>query len=135
MERMNSSIAFLATLEGKLNIDPIHNQSLREIGRYIKSNKIEQLFNELLTNVLAERPESPRDFLREVLKKVKHKRNDKGEFEWEFANEFLAPKDFEAIFDSYDALGNNVVPISCLVQGDYLLNKRITNHSIFSAIS
>ena len=63
--------SFLDIVKGKLNIDPLHYQSLREIGSYIKSNKIESLFNELLTNVLAERPEAPREFIRELLKNVK----------------------------------------------------------------
>ena len=106
--------SFLDIVKGKLNIDPLHYQSLREIGSYIKSNKIESLFNELLTNVLAERPEAPREFIRELLKNVKQKRNEKGDFEWDFDKQFLTEKDFEALFDSYDVLGLHTIPVAYL---------------------
>ena len=97
---------------------------MEKIMKYMEDNRIQELFNEILTRILDERPHDAKSHIVEYLKTVqKHQSNDIHcqklyQFQDQEGNidTYLTQEDFEAIFDSYDILNIQSVPLSYLCQ-------------------
>ncbi len=74
-----------------------------------------------MTNILHQRPDNLEGYIIDELKKVQKVKQDdpKSSALYEFPKRFLNTDDFEAIFDSYDVLGIQTLPISYLIQGKF----------------
>jgi len=72
-------------------------------------HRVNELFNEILSNVLQERPEDARSYILQQLKALqKHdysKEDSLNKNIYKMQEPLLKLEDFEAIFDSYDVLG------------------------------
>ena len=70
-----------------------------------------QIYNrfsqELIAKIIAERPDDIRDYLAKEVKKIKM--NPK--------STYFAHKDFDAMFENYNILNVNTIPIEYLFQG------------------
>eukprot|EP00347_Sterkiella_histriomuscorum_P014982 403358764 len=102
----------------KLNIGGEHKGKIEDINKYIKDHRIQELFNEMLTNILYNRPPSAKLFIIESLKNVQKVKPDDPHSNqiYQMQEPFLSTEDFEAIFESYDILGIQTVPIAYLIQ-------------------
>lgn len=60
-------------LADELGLSSEHVNSLKSIDSYIEKNRISELFNELLANVLQERPEDARSYMLQQLKNLQKK--------------------------------------------------------------
>ena len=71
----------------------------------------------MLTQILHNRPPNAREYIVECLSKLKTMKSDDPHsnelYQLEFP--FLGTEDFEAIFESYDVLGIQTVPIAYLI--------------------
>ena len=54
----------------ELGVTREHATDMEYIDNYVKDHKLNELFNELLTNILHERPEDPRQHVIEQLKSL-----------------------------------------------------------------
>ena len=66
-----------------------------------------------MTNVLNEKPEDPKAYILKLLQQIQKKGQSSDPHDkslYDFQQQFLQEEDFEAIFDSYDVLGMQVVP-------------------------
>ena len=110
--------ANLQNLAQQLNLSDEHHGSLREIETYFEKHRINELFNELMTNVLHERPADARKYLidqLQVLQKTDFSKEDAFNVnKYKFGDSFLKMEDFEALFDSYDVLNVQTVPVMYL---------------------
>ena len=102
----------------ELNLPQEHVQSLQGIDGYFEKHRINELFNELMTNILQERPEDARQYLLVSLKSLQKQDFSKDDALnkniYKFSEPFLKLEDFEAIFDSYDVLNVQQVPVKYL---------------------
>ena len=73
-----------------------------------------------MTNILQERPVDARQYLLDSLKSLQKqdfsKEDSLNKNIYKFNEQFLKLEDFEAIFDSYDVLNIQTVPIAYLIQ-------------------
>lgn len=101
-----------------LNIPAESVSSLQSIDQYFEKNKINELFNELMTNVLNERPPDARQYILDSLKTLQkadfQKDDSLNKNLYKFQEQFLKQEDFEAMFDSYDVLQVQTVPVMYL---------------------
>ncbi|CDW77706.1 tpr domain containing protein [Stylonychia lemnae] len=106
-----------------LSIGQEHKTKIDDIQKYIIENRIQELFNEILTNILHHRPQNAKQFIIQCLQNVKVVRPDDPHSNqiYEMKEPFLLTEDFEAIFESYDVLGIQTVPIAYLIQGINIL--------------
>ena len=95
-----------------------------QIRAYMEKHKIEELFNEIMTRILDERPQDAKFHIIELLKSAKLSA-DKDPFSrrsYKFLDQngevdsYLTKEDFESIFDSYDVLNIQAVPLAYLAQ-------------------
>ena len=100
-----------------LNIKDIHQDRLNSIGKYISKHKIQELFNELLVNILTTRPKDVKETIISLLKNVKKKKisPNSDEVIWDFGSNYLDTSDFEALFDTYDVLNVHHIPVSYMI--------------------
>ena len=79
-----------------------------------------------MTNILHTRPPNAKLYIISCLKNAQKIKNDDPHSKqiYQFPEAFLKTDDFEAIFDSYDVLGIQTVPISYLIQGKSQVNIR-----------
>ena len=92
--------------------------------KYMEENRIQELFNEVLTRILDERPQDAKTHIVEYLKTVQKQRSNDPHCQkvYQFQDQdgnidtYLTQEDFESIFDSYDVLGIQSVPLSYLCQ-------------------
>ena len=120
-----------AKLAKDAGISDEHENDLEATIKYMEDHRIQELFNELLCRVLEERPGDAKYRIVQLLKTVqKVKSNDKHcQRVYQIldqpdakgaagipSDEFLAPEDFESLFDSYDIFGIQSVPINYLCQ-------------------
>jgi len=70
-----------------------------------------------LTNILNNRPNDAKTYIKECLEKLKtvHSDDPHSKQIYHMPEPFLTTEDFEAIFDSYDVLGIQTVPIIYLI--------------------
>lgn len=75
--------------------------------------------NELLTNIIIEKPANVKEYIAEQLKAVKKRQiGDKpSDFIWEFPSQILTQEDFEAMFNAYDIMNLHYIPTSYLIDG------------------
>lgn len=108
----------LQQLAAALNIPAESVSSLQSIDQYFEKNKINELFNELMTNVLNERPPDARQYILDSLKTLQkadfQKDDSLNKNLYKFQEQFLKQEDFEAMFDSYDVLQVQTVPVMYL---------------------
>ena len=69
----------------------------------------------MIAKVIADRPEDIRDYMAKEVKKMKM--NPKATY--------FAHKDFDAMFENYNILNGNAIPILYLFQGIKFLRKKI----------
>ena len=92
--------------------------------KYMEGNRIPELFNEILTRIMDERPQDAKAHIIEYLKTVQKQRSEDPHCQkvYQFQDQdgnidtYLTQEDFEAIFDSYDVLNIQSVPLSYLAQ-------------------
>ena len=110
--------AAIQKLAEELNLPQEHVQSLQSIDQYFEKHRINELFNELMTNILQERPVDARQYLLDSLKSLQKQDFSKDDALnkniYKFSEPFLKIEDFEAIFDSYEVLGVQTVPCKYL---------------------
>ena len=108
-----------------------HEGEIESTIKYMETHRIQELFNELLTRVLDERPDDAKYRIIQLLKTVqkirakdKHMQrvyqimdqpNAKGPG-GDPTDCFLTPEDFESLFDSYDIFQTQSVPVTYLAQ-------------------
>ena len=88
----------------------------------MEEHRLPELFNEILTRILDERPQDARYNIIEYLKTVKKVPSNDPYCQkvYQFQDQkgtsdsYLTQEDFESIFDSYDVLGIQSVPLSYL---------------------
>lgn len=85
----------------------------------MNKEKISELLNEILTNIMLEKPENVKEFIVEQLQKVKKRQigDQPSEFIWDFPNPVLRQEDFEAMFNAYDMMNLHYIPVAYLVDG------------------
>ena len=111
-------------LAQEIGISKEHEGDMEDIVTYMEEHRIQELFNEILTRVLDERPQNAKYSICEYLKQVQKQpqtdphsqrvyqfQDSKGECET-----YLNQDDFESLFDSYDVLGIQSVPVKYLCQ-------------------
>ena len=112
-----------ANLANELGISNEHCDDMEAVMSYMEKNRIPELFNEILTRILDERPPDAKQHIIEYLKTA-HKAplddpNSRKLYQFQDQegniDTFLTQEDFESIFDSYDVLNIQSVPISYLV--------------------
>ena len=122
------------TRAGKLcsdaNISQEHENDLEDTIQYMEEHRIPELFNELLTRILYERPDDAKERIVQMLKTVHKVQNKDSNSQrvyqileqpehkpnGEPIDQFLGPDDFESLFDSYDILGIQSVSLKYLAQ-------------------
>lgn len=62
---------FIEEILSHVWIDPAHKPKLEEVHQYMNKEKISELLNEILTNIMLEKPENVKEFIVEQLWKVK----------------------------------------------------------------
>ena len=95
---------------------------MESIMKYMEEHRLPELFNEILTRILDERPQKAKAHIIEYLKTVQKVRNDDPLCQkvYHFQDQegrvdsYLTQEDFESIFDSYDILNIQSVPLSYL---------------------
>mmetsp|Transcript_15199 Transcript_15199/g.16915 ORF Transcript_15199/g.16915 Transcript_15199/m.16915 type:complete len:176 (+) Transcript_15199:3-530(+) len=109
-------IKMIETLLPKLRIKELHHDKLKGIGKYVAKHKVQELFNELLVNILTTRPKDVKGTIVNLLKKVNKKISPENkEVIWDFGSNYLEIGDFETLFDTYDVLGVHHIPVSYMV--------------------
>jgi hypothetical protein len=103
------------SLVRQIRMDPAHRGKLEKISGYVEKHRIQELFNEILVNILTERPKNVQEFIGEQLKSVVKQDVGDGQSIWKFPKQLLGAEDFEAIFQTYDVLKLNHVPIDYLI--------------------
>lgn len=104
----------------KLGLSEEHVGSIAQIDHYFDKHRVHELFNELMTNVLQERPADARQYILQSLKSLQ--RHDASKEDpvnrnlYKFQEPYLQQEDFLAIFESYDVLGVQTVPLKYLQQ-------------------
>lgn len=104
----------------KLGLSEEHVGSIAQIDHYFDKHRVHELFNELMTNVLQERPADARQYILASLKALQ--RHDASKEDplnrnlYKFQEQYLQQEDFLAIFESYDVLGVQTVPLKYLEQ-------------------
>ena len=92
----------------QLGIAAENQGQIENIQNYFEEHKISELFNEMLTNLLHQKPANAKHFIIQFLKNIQKKDFSKedplNKNIYQFPEPFLGPEDFEAIFDSYDVL-------------------------------
>ena len=110
--------AAIQKLAEDLKLPQEHVSSLTTIDNYFEKHRINELFNELMTNILQERPVDARQYLLDSLKSLQKqdfsKEDALNKNIYKFNESFLKLEDFEAIFDSYDVLGVQTIPVKYL---------------------
>ncbi|KAL4439090.1 hypothetical protein ABPG74_008865 [Tetrahymena malaccensis] len=106
---MNHRSPVLQNLQkiGERNVTRSQKTSIVEAEKYLAENKIEEMFNELLAQVIQNRPKDVKKFLREQLELQIKLQGD---------NYYFTKQDIEAIFLNYDFFQENKVPYTMLVQ-------------------
>ncbi|EAS02284.2 tetratricopeptide repeat protein (macronuclear) [Tetrahymena thermophila SB210] len=106
---MNHRSPVLQNLQklGERNVTRSQKTSIVEAEKYLAENKIEEMFNELLAQVIQNRPKDVKKFLREQLELQIKLQGD---------NYYITKQDIEAIFLNYDFFQENKVPYTMLVQ-------------------
>ena len=66
-----TGVRMIKAILPNLNIKAIHHDRLYSIGKYISKHKIQELFNELLVNILTTRPKDVKETIINLLKNVK----------------------------------------------------------------
>ena len=108
----------------EIGVSGEHSENMEKISSYMEEHRLPELFNEILTRILDERPENAKHHIIGYLESVK-KMDTKDPFcqkVYQFQDEkngidnYLVQEDFESVFDSYDVLGIQSVPISYLCQ-------------------
>ncbi len=110
-----ASEAMVDELMKQIRMDPLHRDKLGKIVGYVQKHHIQELFNEILVNILTERPKNVKEFIAEQLKTVSKFDLGKGESIWKFSSQLLNSDDFEAIFQTYDVMNLHHVPIAYLI--------------------
>ena len=117
-----TGIKMIQAILPKLNIKDLHHDKLYDIGKYIAKHKIQELFNELMVNILTTRTKDVKGTIINLLKNVKKKKirslgesNDADEVIWDFGENYLDSNDFEALFDTYDVLGVHHIPVNYMI--------------------
>ena len=82
----------------QIRMDPTHRAKLEKITGYVDKHHIQELFNEILVNILTERPKNVQEFIGEQLKSVVKQDIGGGDSIWKFKKQLLNADDFEAIF-------------------------------------
>ena len=104
----------------QLSIDKDHKGKIEEVAKYMQDHRIQELFNEILTNILHTRPPNAKMYIVQCLKNIQRLPQQDDPLSKQLYNfpegPFLATEDFEAIFDAYDVLNIQTVPISYLTQ-------------------
>jgi hypothetical protein len=111
-------------LAGKLGVSNEHSDNMENIMTYMEEHRLPELMNEILTRILEERPENAKAHIIGYLESVKKvKSNDPHcqkvyqiQDEKNVADNYLVQEDFESVFDSYDVLSIQSVPLSYLCQ-------------------
>ena len=115
-----------------LGIDKEHKSKIDEITKYMEEHRVQELFNvrqyhspnfflqEILTNILNNRPPNAKLYIIQCLKNIQrqpHNDDPQSRSLYQFPEgPFLTTEDFEALFDAYDVLGIQTVPIAYLAQ-------------------
>ena len=94
---------------------PQQIQPIQEAVEYIKKHHIEELFNELLTQMVYHQPPNPKEFIADQLRKVKEENH-----RYVLFDDLITTENFEAIFDSYDVLNHKKLPYKYLEQGYFM---------------
>merc|ERR1711957_189016 len=105
-----------------LGVSAQHQDDIDSIMQYFEKNKINELFNEIITTMLHKRPmEDPKQYVLETLKSIQvmSERERKSDDPlnkniYRFMKPFLTREDFEAMFDAYDVLDVRAVPLKFL---------------------
>ena len=110
-------IKMIESLLPQLQIKELHHEKLKGIGKYVAKHKIQELFNELLVNILTTKPKDVKGTIINLLKKVKKNKifPDRDEVIWDFGQDYLEIGDFETLFDTYDVLGVHHIPVSYMI--------------------
>jgi hypothetical protein len=95
---------------------------MEKVMKYQEEHRLPELFNEILTRILDERPNNAKYHIIEYLKTVKKQKSSDPLCQkvYQFKDikggidNYLVQEDFESVFDSYDVLGIQSVPISYL---------------------
>ena len=98
---------------------------MEKIMKYMEDHRLPELFNEILTRILIKQPDNAKQHIIEYLKLVRKvpSTDPHSQKVYQFmmdgdetTNSYLNQEDFESVFDSYDVLGIQSVPISYLAQ-------------------
>ena len=109
-------------LAKELGVNQQHSKDMENVMSYMEENRIPELFNEILTRMLEEKPNNPKEYIIECLKQVQKTENNDPLCQkvYNFVDQdnqidtYLTQDDFESIFDSYDILNIQSVPLSYL---------------------
>jgi len=77
-----------------------------ESEKYVEKHKLDQLFNELLAQIIWKQPEDIKDALKQELENIKENKQIEG---------FFDPKDFEILFENYDVSKQGSIKFSFVV--------------------
>ena len=112
-------------LAGEIGVSSEHAQNMEKIMKYMEDHRLPELFNEILTRILIKQPDNAKQHIIEYLKLVRKvpSTDPHSQKVYQFmmdgdetTNSYLNQEDFESVFDSYDVLGIQSVPISYLAQ-------------------
>ena len=111
-------------LANEIGISEEHEEDMEDIQQYMDEHRIQELFNEILTRVLDERPQNAKysicEYLKSVQKQPKTDPHSQRVYQFQDAKgeceTYLNQDDFESLFDSYDVLGIQSVPVKYLCQ-------------------
>ncbi|CAI2383000.1 unnamed protein product [Moneuplotes crassus] len=111
-----NGVRMIESLIPNLQIPELHHDKLKGIGKYVAKHKIQELFNELLVNILTTKPKDVKGTIVNLLKRVKKtKIPDSDEIIWDFGQNYLEIGDFETLFDTYDVLGVHHIPVNYMI--------------------
>ena len=107
-----------------IGISSEHEGDMEDIIGYMEKFRMQELFNEIMTRILEERPSDVKSFIVDYLQHVHKVPNTDPHCQREFhfqdpkgeADVYLNQDDFESLFDSYDVLGIQSVSIKYLTQ-------------------
>ena len=90
-----------------------HKHDIKGIEEYFGKHRINEMFNEIMTNILHEQPEDPKLAILQHLQQMRTAKAPDSELN-SLAEPFLVQEDMEAMFDAYDVLGTQNLPMAYL---------------------
>ena len=100
-------------IKGKDEVPSAQQASnIEKYQKYLAEQKIPELFNRLLTQIIHDKPKNVRQHIIEQLTAINHYKKNPGAQQ----PSYFTSEDFETMFDSYEIGGEGNVDYPCLLQ-------------------